>query len=215
MKILNIRFLKLWLKYYLSKYSRYRHLFWTIINLRPKSILEIGVYKGIRASEMIHLALYYHNTIYYYGFDLFNDIKKNKINSELSKKPLPKNVLQAKLSKLHKNTKINLTQGNTIKTLKNFVKLKKKIDLIFIDGGHSIKTIKSDWKNVKKLMTNNTIVIFDDYYHDNEIIKKFGCNKVIKALNYKYNFEILPSSDYIEFEKKKIKNSLVRVTLKK
>jgi hypothetical protein len=164
---------------------------------------------------MIHLASYFHNTIYYYGFDLFNDIKKNKINSELSKKPLPKNILQAKLSKLHKNTKINLTQGNTIKTLKNFVKLKKKIDLIFIDGGHSIKTIKSDWENVKKLMTNNTIVIFDDYYHDNEIIKKFGCNMVIKTLNYKYNFEILPSSDYIEFEKKKIKNSLVRVTLEK
>ena len=46
MKILNLKFLTIWFRYYFSKYSRYRHIYWIIINLRPKSILEVGVYKG-------------------------------------------------------------------------------------------------------------------------------------------------------------------------
>lgn len=141
-------------------------------------------------------------------------LKKKKINSELSKNPLSKSVLKKKLLKNHKNVKINLIQGDTTKTLKKFVKLNEKIDLIFIDGGHSIKTIQSDWDNVKKIMTNKTVVIFDDYYHDDNIIKKFGCNKTIKKINNEYDCKILQSSDYIRFKKKKIKNSLVKVTYK-
>ena len=63
-------------------------------------------------------------------------------------------------------------------------------------------------------MSKKTVVIFDDYYHDNFITKKFGCNKIIHNLKEKYRYKILQSTDYIEFEKKRIKNSLVRVTLK-
>ena len=214
MKLFNLRFLRIWIKYYFSKYSRYRHLYWIIINLRPKSILEIGVYKAIRANEMIYLASNFYNSISYYGFDLFDKMNNKKINLELSKNPLSINVLQKKLLKHNKNIKINLTQGDTVRTLKNFIKLKKKIDLIFIDGGHSIKTIQSDWNNIKKIMTNKTVVIFDDYYHDNVITKKYGCNKTIKNLGNKYDYKILPSSDYIKFKKRKIKNSLVRVIRK-
>ncbi len=214
MKFLNVRFIKIWVKYFFSKYSRYKHLYWIIVKLKPKTIMEIGVYKAVRANEMIHLAKKFHDKITYYGFDLFERIGKKKIDLELSKNPLSKNILKKKIIANHKSSKINLIQGDTLRTLKKFVKSKKKIDLIFVDGGHSVKTIQSDWDNIKKIMSKKTVVIFDDYYHDNFITKKFGCNKIIHNLKEKYRYEILQSTDYIEFEKRRIKNSLVRVTLK-
>ena len=90
-KYLNYKFLLLWTKYFFSKYSRYRFIYSIILNSRPKTILEIGVYNGKRSKEMIYLAKSFNEKIVYYGFDLFEDIKKTKINNELSKKPKSKN----------------------------------------------------------------------------------------------------------------------------
>ena len=213
MKNINFKFLKFWLKYYFSKYSRYRHIYLTLLNLRPKTILEIGVYRGIRSYEMISLASDLNSSIKYYGFDLFEKITKKKNKLELSKQPLPKKEIEAKLNSF-KNSKVKLISGDTQITLKKFIKSKTKIDFIFIDGGHSIKTILSDWKNVKKVMSKKSIVIFDDYYDDGEIIKKYGCNKVINEIGDEFNFEILKSTDFIFIKKKKIKNSLVKVFYK-
>ncbi len=215
MKILNLKFLTIWFRYYFSKYSRYRHIYWIIINLRPKSILEVGVYKGKRSNEMINLTKDFTKSLSYYGFDLFEKIQMSKINLELSKQPLSRTQLQKKLLNKFKDVKINLIQGDTKKTLKNFSKKKKKIDFVFIDGGHSIQTIQSDWNNVKNFISEKSVVIFDDYYDDKNIIKKFGCNKIIERLDSKYKYEILPSNDYIKFQNKMIKNSLVKVTYKK
>lgn len=209
----NFKFLKFWLKYYFSKYSRYRHIYLILLSLRPKTILEIGVYRGIRSYEMISLANDLNSSIKYYGFDLFEKISKKKIKLELSKQPSPKKEIEEKLNSF-KNTKIKLISGDTKITLKKFIKSKPKIDFIFIDGGHSVNTILSDWKNVKKVMSKKSIVIFDDYYDDTKIIRKYGCNKVINEIGDEFNFEILKSKDFIFFNKKKIKNSLVKVFYK-
>jgi len=48
-------FIKYWLKYSLSRYSRYKYLFLEIYKSQPTSLIEIGVYKGIRSLEMIKL----------------------------------------------------------------------------------------------------------------------------------------------------------------
>ena len=90
MKYLNPKFIIIWFKYLFSKYSRYRYIFLEIIKLKPKTILEVGVYKGQRSREMLDLASKLNNKISYYGFDLFEDINKGKIKKELSKKPFSK-----------------------------------------------------------------------------------------------------------------------------
>jgi hypothetical protein len=38
-----------------------------------------------------------------------------------------------------------------------------KMDLVFIDGGHSTETVATDWENVKDLLHEKSIVFFDDY----------------------------------------------------
>ncbi len=213
MKYLNFKFMILWFRYSFSKYSRYKYLFKLILNQKPKIILEIGVYKGKRSIEMVDLAQCFNKQIIFYGFDLFEKITKKKIKDELSKNPLNKDQIFTKLKNLFPKSKINLIKGNTIKTLKNF-KTKNKVDFIFIDGGHSIDTIKKDWQNVKKLMHKNSIVVFDDYYDDEHISKKFGSKKIIENLEKKYISKILPSKDIVVIGNKKILNSLVLVKIK-
>ena len=70
----------------------------------------------------------------------------------------------------NENIYIKLIKGDTKQSLKQF-KI-KKIDFVFIDGGHSIETIKNDWLNIQKLINKKSVVIFDDYYENKEISKK-------------------------------------------
>ena len=52
-------------------------------------------------------------------------IQMSKINLELSKQPLSRTQVTKKLLNKFKDVKINLIQGDTKKTLKNFSKKKK------------------------------------------------------------------------------------------
>ena len=169
------------IKYLLSNTKRYSHILFLVLINRPITILEIGVYTGKRATEMIEAAKVFNNKIEYYGFDLFEMMNDKILKKEFSKIPLSKKKIQQKLSKI---ADVKLFKGYTNKTLP---KLKnKKIDFIFIDGGHAVNTIYSDWKNCKNFIKKNTIVVFDDYYlDDKKIIKKYGSNKVIDTISPK------------------------------
>ena len=169
------------IKYLISDTKRYSVILSTIFYYRPKSIIEIGVYRGVRAKEMIQAAQIFNKNIEYFGFDLFEMINKKIQKKELSKIPYSKKDIQNNLSKY---AKVKLFKGYTSKTLD---KLKnKKVDLIFIDGGHRLNTIKNDWNKSKKFQKKNTIIIFDDYYLDNKkIIKNFGCNLVVNKIDEK------------------------------
>ena len=169
------------IKYLISDTKRYSIILSTIFYYRPKSIIEIGVYRGVRAKEMIQAAQIFNKNIEYFGFDLFEMINKKIQKKELSKIPYSKKDIKNNLSKY---AKVKLFKGYTSKTLD---KLKnKKVDLIFIDGGHRLNTIKNDWNKSKKFQKKNTIIIFDDYYLDNKkIIRNFGCNLVVNKIDEK------------------------------
>ena len=185
------------LKYLLSKKKRYSNLLISILICKPKSILEVGVYNGKRALEMIHAAKVFNDKIQYYGFDLFEDFQKKILKKELSKTP---HTIQSIKKKIYKYGSIKLYKGFTKKTLPKFLKSKRLIDFIFIDGGHSIKTIENDWKYCSKLMNKKSIVIFDDYYiKKSKFLIKFGSNKIYKKINSrKYLKTFLPFIDKIE-----------------
>ncbi len=173
------------LKYLISNTKRYSNILLIIFLYKPKSIIEIGVYKGVRSKQMIQAARIFNKNIEYFGFDLFEMIDSNIQKKELSKIP---NTKKDTLKNLSKYAKVKLFKGYTTKTLD---KLKnKKVDLIFIDGGHKLSTIKNDWAKCKKFQKKNTIIIFDDYYlHDKKIIKRFGCNLVINKISEKEYFK--------------------------
>ena len=211
----NLKFISLWFKYSFSKYSRYKYIFLEIYKSKPQTLIEIGVYKGVRSLEMIELALNFKKKINFYGFDLFENTSSKKIKKELSKKSLSAKQIKNKLYKYidKKNVKVKLIKGDTINSLKK-IKLKKKADFVFIDGGHSIKTIKNDWKNIQKLTHDDSVVIFDDYYDNDLVSKKFGCKKIIDNLDKNYKYKIYQSSDFAKISLKQVKNTLVKVTKK-
>ena len=143
---LILTFLRI-LKYLLSNTKRYSNLLFLILIHRPKSIVEIGVYKGFRSKEMIQAAKIFNNDVQFFGFDLFEMINKKILIKELSKIPNSKKNIEENLSKI---SSVKLFKGYTNKTIPKIKN--KKIDFIFIDGGHSVSTIKNDWKNCKYII---------------------------------------------------------------
>ncbi|MGQ4876391.1 MAG: class I SAM-dependent methyltransferase [Promethearchaeia archaeon] len=199
--------------------KRYRNLLKVIYKNKCKRIMEIGTWNGVHAYQMINIAKIFHSNkdIYYYGFDLFEDFTNKDMEKEFSKKPPSINIVKKRLERTGVN--IKLFKGYTQQTLPQFIndfKKKIKLDFIFIDGGHSIETIRSDWNYVKNLMNPKTIVIFDDYYKNEEdfIINKYGCNFVINSLDPSiYKIEILKPEDRFKKEWGTLNVNMVKVTL--
>lgn len=173
--------------------KRYNNLFTIIRETKSKSILEIGTWNGGRAVEMIQVASESNSVseILYYGFDLFEGLDEDTYITEISKRPPTKEYVTKLLSKT--GAQINLYKGDTMETMPSVVPFLPKIDFIFIDGGHSVETVQSDWDAVSKLMHDNTVVIFDDYWRNR---KDESAGPVVDAIDkHEYNVEILPEID--------------------
>lgn len=174
---------------------RYQEIYTLIREVKPKTILEIGTWDGMQAVKMITEAKKYNQEVFYYGFDLFEDI-----SAEVRKKEahVKRSVTHQAVDAAIKATgaSYQLIRGNTLETLPVFA-TPKILDFVYIDGGHSIETIKSDWDNVERLMSPNTVVLFDDYYHNTEII---GCKQLVSQLDgdSKYSVVVNTAVDVVK-----------------
>ena len=102
------------IKYLLSNTKRYSNILFFVLLHKPKTILEIGVYTGRRAQEMIEAAKVFNKKIEYYGFDLFEMMNNKILKKEMSKIPNSKKKILQKLSKI---ANVMLFKGYTNKTL--------------------------------------------------------------------------------------------------
>ncbi len=184
--------------------GRYSYLGVKVQENKSKTIMEIGTWNGQNTKRMTAAAIQSNNLFFeerlgvvYYGFDVWEQMDKKLMDLEVSKWPPAKSEVESLLNST--GVTVNLIQGNTHETLPKFVEDNKdlKIDFVFIDGGHSFETIESDWDNVQKIIDENSVVIFDDYwYPPNGAEPTFGCNKVIDALDRdKWEVTELPISD--------------------
>lgn len=176
---------------------RYSQIIDVINEVKPKKILEVGTWNGVRAVEMCLAALVHNTNVSYLGFDLFEDATSETDAHELNVKPhANKDDIRHNLSVQLPACTISLVSGNTNITLKGF---RGEYDFAFIDGGHSVETIQNDGENTNHI----PVRLFDDYYvADNKErcpdLKQFGCNQFIDSLD-KSQFEItiLPAADPI------------------
>ena len=81
-----------------------------------------------------------------------------------------------------------LFKGNTRDTLAAF---NEPVDFVWLDGGHSIETIRSDWENVKRVLAPGAVVFFDDYYTGPIDTDTMGCNRIVSELSH----QVLPAKD--------------------
>lgn len=161
--------------------SRYEQLHQAVRLKQPKAILEVGTWNGDRATAMLNLC----PTAKYYGFDLFEDATPETDAAEFNVKRH-----HYRLHVLDKLTgfDVQLYKGNTRETLAAF---NEPVDFVWIDGGHSVETIRSDWENVKRVLMPDAWVFFDDYFTGPIDTTRLGCNSVVEGLRH----ELLPIKD--------------------
>lgn len=161
---------------------RYHQLIDVVRNFKPRAILEVGTWNGDRALEMLRCV----PSARYYGFDLFDEATEQTDTEEKNVKRHHALVdVQQKLAAYN----AQLYRGNTRETLAHF---NEPVDFAWIDGGHSVETIVSDWRNVQRVLMAGAAVFFDDYYSGPTIdTARFGCNRIVADLRH----EVLPLSD--------------------
>lgn len=160
---------------------RYEQIYKLIREKQPQALLEVGTWNGTRAVEMLNLVPH----AKYYGFDLFEEATPETDREEMNVKA--HHYMECILDKLT-GFDAKLYKGNTRETLRNF---NEPVDFVWLDGGHSVETVQSDWDNIKRCLLPGAVVLFDDYYTGPIDTTRFGCNEIVKDLKH----EVLPDRD--------------------
>jgi len=148
-----------------------------IAKKKPKTFLEVGVFHGVTARNVCELLHNIHGKEFkYIGLDLFeeNDENKDEIipNTKFSnplktiffkfikrQKPYSLEAVKDLLNKFGDN--VHLIKGNSNKILSKIDM--KKIDYVFLDGGHEYNTVKNDLECCKEVILSDGVILCDDY----------------------------------------------------
>lgn len=172
-----------------------------ISEAKPNNFLEIGVLEGATSRNVCELLNKIHDGNFSFtGVDLFGEDKKinnQKEYTPISRKisnplkwiyfnlilrmnPNSKECVEFLLKKFKKS--INLYSGYSKNVLRQ-INL-KKIDFVFLDGGHRYETVKEDLKILTSNLKKNSIIICDDYN-----ISHYGVKKAIDEIKFDYEFK--------------------------
>jgi len=170
-----------------------------VLNKKPKSFLEIGVFHGVTARNVCELLYQIHgNDFKYVGLDLFEKSDENKsevIPSTNFKNPFKKFYHQyimrqdpysieavSDLLKKFKN-QVHLIKGNSNQVLKKMDM--SKIDFVFLDGGHEYNTVVNDLNSCIDVLKFNGSILCDDYNLGSAPGVKKAIDEFVKNNNFK------------------------------
>ena len=170
-----------------------------VLNKKPKSFLEIGVFHGVTARNVCELLYQIHgNDFKYVGLDLFEKSDQNKfevIPSTNFKNPFKKFYHQyitrqdpysieavSNLLKKFKN-QVHLIKGNSNQVLKKMDM--SKIDFVFLDGWHQYNTVVNDLNSCIDVLKFNGSILCDDYNLGSAPGVKKAIDEFVKTNNFK------------------------------
>lgn len=165
----------------MSLMSRYTQLASLIDVFRPSNIIEIGTWNGEQGVAMVRRALQWQEKVTYVGYDLFEYATSATDAREFNVKPhAVVGIVESRFEECQARyapgrLQWRLVKGDTRQTLHG-----KHItgDFVFLDGGHSVETIRGDYEAV----ASSQIVVFDDYYEPEQEGGRVGCNRIISGL---------------------------------
>ena len=184
-----------------------------IAKKKPKTFLEVGVFHGVTARNVCELLYNIHGKEFkYIGLDLFeeNDENKDEVipNTKFSnplktiffkyikrQNPYSLEAVKELLNKFKDN--IHLIKGNSNKILSKIEM--KKIDYVFLDGGHEYNTVKNDLECCKEVILNNGVVLCDDYDLSYAPGVKKAIDEFIEINNFKHS--IISDGRFAKIEK--------------
>ena len=186
--------------------ARYRDIETFIEHYSRTKLLEVGTWDGKRALRLIAASLKNSDSVHYVGLDLFEDGSEelDKIEANVKRRTYLHNV-KALLNtfskdalKEGKKVSFELIKGNSKETLPKILE-RYTPDFAYIDGGHSVDTIRSDYNNLR----NVPVVLFDDYYGldgDGNTLNTslYGCNQIVDSeLPAQCHKGVIPSRDLV------------------
>ena len=177
---------------------------------KPKNFLEIGVFCGVTARNTCDFLNQINGINFNYtGIDLFGGGKNTSID-EIE----PKFLLNQKFSNPLKNIYYNFLLRENLNSISSVQKLLtkykdnikliagdtnsvlnnidlNKIDFIFLDGGHSYKTVTNDLEILYKTLNGKKAVVLCDDYGEESYIKEVrnAINDFVKKNNL--HFELI------------------------
>ena len=168
---------------------RYNQLIALVEKHKPEVVVEIGTWDGGRAVEMAKV----NPGMEYIGFDLFerasefSDLTEKNVKPHFSAKQVADRLSEFGMT-------FSLIRGDTNETFTEWAdSYVDKVDMVYIDGGHSVDTILKDYQNAMKVIKDGGLIVFDDYYEDMPDIDSFGANRVLEASGR--DFDVLPVKD--------------------
>ena len=203
---MKIKFKKYWRKTSLKNKGDGDFFLKHILKFKPKNFLEIGVFHGVTSRNVCELLYSIHDDNFKFtGIDLFvndeqiskdefipktmfsNPLKNLYYNYIIRSDPYSLDSVNKLLKKFKKN--INIIKGNSNEILRK-INL-DKFDYVFLDGGHKYETVKKDLYYLTKIVTNNGIILCDDY----NLSYAPGVKKAIEeyVLENKFTLNILHS----------------------
>ena len=159
-----------------------------IDEIKPRSIIEVGVHRGMRANQLCTQATKY-NDVTYTGFDVFDMMDVEFQEAALNGKGMPSQAVAANRLNRIDRLSYSFVVGDTRDTLHD---KPRYADFAFIDGDHRVDAIRGDYDALKDCR----IVVFDDYYvGDNKPdLSLYGANTIVDALPHE-RVQILPVGD--------------------
>lgn len=171
--------------------KRYDQLVAIAKSAQPKTIVEIGVHRAMRAVRMCEVV---RGPVHYIGYDVFETMGDEFQEAALNGKGQPTEAAARKrldaLKALKPDFTYELVVGDTRETLRD-----KSIqcDLAFIDGDHRVDAIENDYAAV----CTAPVVVFDDYYTGKcPDLTLYGANAIVNEIRLNGgNVEVLPVAD--------------------
>jgi hypothetical protein len=173
--------------------KRYDQLIDIIREVRPATIVEVGVHKGLRAALMCREAMKYLERVQYIGYDIFDQADEQFHLDALNGKGAPnEQAAAARLDALGPGLKWRFVKGDTRLTLHGAF---LPVDLAFIDGDHRLEVIRGDFEPFREAKC----IVMDDFYPPsrNEVLdlNVYGCNGLVNELAADRTVEFLPVLD--------------------
>ena len=180
---------------------RLRNLDRLIAQRKPRTIVEIGVWRGQTARRMIRAAVKQSRDVRYWGFDLFEGLSDEILSKDACLTAFVA-ATPAKLSTLDEIARdleglgatVTLVAGDSTKTVP--ATELPPIEFAFIDGGHTYETVCADWNNIRPKLAANALVVFDDYTNEEAVKQEdFGVTTLIEELRAEHRVELLDPVD--------------------
>lgn len=166
--------------------GRYSQIPALLRQMLPSEIIEVGTWSGWRAVQMATISLSQGRPVHYKGYDVFEtfttefDTKEMNVKPHFSHKEVSR--LLSLVAEIYPRFTFELIQGDTNTTLRD-----EAAEFVFLDGGHSVETIRSDFAAVR----GSDVILLDDYYAGGIDTTAFGCNLVLESIEH----QVLPIKD--------------------